>query len=295
MLSDDPIQVPSSIPFEFELVAAPADLAQLVNTYFVITTQKDRIAEILPAYSAQLMIYAKGDGTLKPEDGPVYYSDTITFTAPLLNAVPCTINGPALILGASLTPLGWYCLAGLPADEINNRTVPASLIISPAERKNLENLAHAVGNGTAARETVFAAIGDALRARSDTLDPEHVRFVSTVIDWLSGSLNPTLDSLYDRVSVSRRTAQRLCRRYFGVSPSRLIKRFRAIRAAMLLTNPQLPETMRNEIISAYFDQAHLIRDIRRYTGRTPGTLRDDSFVQDTFDPGAHGTPAQILR
>ena len=64
---------------------------------------------------------------------------------------------------------------------------------------------------------------------------------------------------------------------------------------MLLANPTLSDEIRNEIVSAYFDQAHLIRDIRRYTGRTPGGLKEESFVQDTFDPDAHGSSARILR
>ena len=40
----------------------------------------------------------------------------------------------------------------------------------------------------------------------------------------------------------------------------------------------------------------MIRDIRRYTGRTPTRLGDGRIVEDTLDPDAHGkrrNPAQI--
>ena len=42
---------------------------------------------------------------------------------------------------------------------------------------------------------------------------------------------------------------------------------------MLLAHPALSETLRLEMMGSYFDQAHMIRDIRRYTGRTPRQLQ----------------------
>ena len=294
-MPDSNLHISSAIPFEFQLVAAPADLAELVNTFFVIETHRGRIDEILPAYSAQFLIYVSGNGSLRPANGPAYQSETVNLTAPLLSAVPCTIYGPARIVGASLTPLGWQCLANMPADEVNNCAVQSSRVLSRSELERFESLVQGARDGTVTKQAIFAAIGDTVRVRRHLLNPEHIRFVAKVTAWLGGSLNPSLDELYRNVGVSQRTAQRLCRRYFGVSPSRLAKRFRAIRAAMLLANPTLSDEIRNEIVSAYFDQAHLIRDIRRYTGRTPGGLKEESFVQDTFDPDAHGSSARILR
>lgn len=292
---DTQLQISASIPFEFELVAVPDDLAHLINTFFAISTRSSRIDETMPAYSAQLLIYLEGEGELKSQDGSAMKSETVNFTAPLLNAMPFTIKGPAKILGASFTPLGWQCLSDLPADEVNNCTVSADRLLSRDEIAQLERLATGVPQGANTMDAVFAAMGDTLRERKNSLNRDHEKFVATVTAWLSNSLNPSLDALYDNVSVSQRSAQRLCRRYFGVSPSRLVKRFRAIRAAMLLANPDLSEEVRDEIVSVYFDQAHLIRDIRRYTGRTPGGLKEESFLQDTLDPDAHGTPARILR
>lgn len=293
--SGSQLHISTAIPFEFEAVAPPTELMELVHTFFVVTTRKGRIDEVLPAYSAQFTVYVTGNGTLNPPDSRVYFSETVTLTAPLMSAMPITISGPAQIVGASLTPLGWHCLSGAPADEVNNCTVPATRVLNRGEIDRIEELAHSLSVGSGTREALFAAIGDTLKARRGLLNPDHVRFVNMVSGWLGKSLNPSLDDLYQELAMSQRTAQRLCRRYFGVSPSRLAKRFRAIRAAMLLANPDLSDAMRNEILATYFDQAHLIRDIRRYTGRTPGALQDESFIQDTLDPDAHGTPARLLR
>lgn len=292
-MASNPLHISTSIPFEFELIAAPDDLADLVNTFFTIRTEPGRIEEVMPAYSAQVIVYIDGSGTLIAEDGTTYRSETVSCMAPLMRAVPFTVEGPARLVGASLTPIGWQCLSRMPADEVNNCTVPASNVFDEDMIARVSQLASGDGEGVAM--AICEAIGEALRDCRANFNHRHAKFVGAVMNWLSSDLNPDLDDLYRRVAVSERTAQRLCRRYFGVSPSRLAKRYRAIRAAMLLANPELPQEMRDEILSAYFDQAHLIRDIRRYTGRTPRALKDDSFVQDTLDPDAHGAAAKILR
>lgn len=296
-LASNPLHISSSIPFEFELIAAPGDLTDLVNTFFAIRTESGTIEEVMPAYSAQIMVYVEGSGTLNAPDGTIYLSETVSATAPLMEAMPFTVEGPARLVGASLTPIGWQCLSGMPADEVNNCTVSSASLFSEEMIERLKHLAAELREAGDAGDPmpICRAMGDALTDCRPRLNQRHAKFVGTVIEWLASDLNPDLDALYEQIAVSSRTAQRLCRRYFGVSPSRLVKRYRAIRAAMLLANPQLPQAMRDEILSAYFDQAHLIRDIRRYTGRTPRALKDESFVQDTLDPDAHGEAAKILR
>lgn len=289
------LDLADSIPFGFELIAAPADLSDLINTFFVVTADTETLDEVMPAYSAQLMIYVEGSSDLRPDGGEVYQSQTVTFTAPLMSAAPFTMKGPAKIVGASLTPLGWHCLSGLDADAVNNCMIQGGEVLSDTEMTELNGLAQDCRKGAVPVARLCDAMADAVRRRKGSINPEHQRFVGKVTAWLSGALNPPLDEFYAEAGVSVRSAQRLCKRYFGVSPSRLIKRYRAIRAAMFLANPDLSDSIRSEILDIYFDQAHLIRDIRRYTGRTPTALQKTSVLQDTLDPEAHGEGAKILR
>ncbi|MCK0129705.1 helix-turn-helix transcriptional regulator [Erythrobacter sp. F6033] len=289
------LEIGHSIPFGFELIPAPADCAELINTFFVATSDSKRLEEMMPAYSAQLMVYVEGSSDLCPEGDTIFESQPVTCTAPLLSATPFTLKGPTKIVGASLTPLGWHCLSGLAADEVNNCMVPSEKILEAQEIAELEGLAQESRRGSVPNEVICDAISDVVRRRSGQINAEHARFVGIVTKWLSSALNPPLEALYSEVGVSVRSAQRLCKRYFGVSPSRLVKRYRAMRAAMFLANPDLSEAMRSDILGIYFDQAHLIRDIRRYTGRTPTALKKTSLMQDTLDPDAHGEGAKILR
>jgi len=289
------LSISTALPVEFELHAAPPDLLDFVNTFFVIRSDVAVLEEMMPAYSAQLMVFAEGRARLKAEDGLVFDSQPVTFTAPLMHALPMQVSGPLLTAGASLTPLGWQCLADAPADKINNCMVPASSILDNSVVARLEQLGREFCENPGAPEPIFDAIGELFLTQRCAIRPDHMLFVQRTTRWLSSGLSPSLDEFYQQVPFSPRTAQRLSKRFFGVSPTRLIKRYRAIRAAMLLSNPALPQPLRDEIRNSYFDQAHLIRDIRRYTGRTPTALQDGSIAHETLYPEAHGEGASILR
>ncbi len=91
--------------------------------------------------------------------------------------------------------------------------------------------------------------------------------------------------------VSPRQFQRLLRG----APAQVLKRVRAIRAAMLLANPALSDILRDDMMTGYFDQAHLIHDIRRYTGRMPTQPRGRMLSTGMLNPSGHGHSVSILR
>ena len=63
------------------------------------------------------------------------------------------------------------------------------------------------------------------------------------------------------------------------------------RAATLLAMPQLPEEIEAEIREAFYDQAHLIKEIRFFTGRTPKRLQPaaGSPINDMLGPDGYGS------
>lgn len=294
-IRDGQLRLSARMPFEFEPVVPPGDIADLVNSFYAIRTDQRNLEEILPAYSAQLLLFVSGDAVLRPDGSRHYATSPVCCSTPLLHATPVTFRGPSLILGASLTALGWQALSGLPADEVNGQLVDGADVLAPDELRGLEELGRQCSDGDAAPAAAFERMGKILRDRRQRLAPSHVRIVGKVMEWLGSGFNPSVEVLYRDVEVSRRTVQRVTRRYFGVSPSYLAKRFRAIRAAMLLANPSLSQEVRDSVIDAYYDQAHLIRDIRRYTGRTPTQLSDGTMFEDTLDPQAHGEAARLLQ
>ena len=233
----------ATLPFEFESVSPDADVTDLVNTFYVVRSENRRFTDMMPAYSAQIMIYLSGGSILERPDGSFDRSRSVTCTAPMMEALPASLAGPLLIAGASLTPLGWQCLADLPADKVNNCFVPSERVFPPETLASLEALALQPRHETWDPSGLFLVISEALTARRHTLRAEHILFVDEVMRWLAAKIDPRVDELYAQAPYSPRTVQRLSRRYFGVAPTALAKRYRAIRAAMLLANPDLSEAL----------------------------------------------------
>ena len=226
-------------------------------------------------------------------------SHDLTLNAPMLQAAPLVLEGPTLNIGASFTPLGWSIFSGLDADTVHDTAFAAEEVVSPNELALLEIALRQCREGAITHQKYARAVEDMIRRvchlPSRRPRADHRAVLRAIEDWLESAFNPPIADLYDRVNLSARQIQRLCRRYYGVPPAQLLKRYRAIRAAMILAQKDPPAQLRDEILVAYFDQAHLIRDVRRYTGFTPKALSNEPFVQGVLDPDGHGQTGEKLR
>jgi len=274
-------------------------MAGIINTLFISRAGQGRSESIMPAYSAQLFSFVEGTGAIHFPESETFHSHEVTLNAPMLRAAPMTFEGPVLSVGASFTPLGWATFSGLAADKIHDSAFAADTII-PAERlAPLTAALQEVRDGAMDLTDFVKAVEDMIRQvcanTTRKPKPDHVELVAAIERWLASEFSPSVDDLYGAVDLGQRQVQRLCRRYFGVPPAQLVKRFRAIRAAMLLAHEELSDELRDEVVSAYFDQAHLIHDIRRYTGRTPKGLALEGLAVDMLDPEGHGESGRKLR
>jgi AraC-like DNA-binding protein len=277
------------------MILPPADAAGLVHTFYVIETDEPRIEEAVPAYSAQLIIMVRGRVSFTFAEGNRGHSATVFINAPQLRSSHCVLEGPVLQVGASLTHAAWQRLSNLPADEVHDRVLPAEAVLSADQIAALEAAAGACHKGLIAPEALCTLLTDVIAAAPHSPRADHLAVVDAILHWLGSGFDPALADLYASVSVSPRQVQRICRRFFGVAPAQVLKRFRALRAAMLLAQPTLSQELYDQIMATYFDQAHLIRDIRRYTGRTPTQFQQESLASELLDPAAHGDAGSPLR
>jgi AraC-like DNA-binding protein len=69
--------------------------------------------------------------------------------------------------------------------------------------------------------------------------------------------------------VSSRTIERLFRRYVGVSPKWVVRRYRVHEACERVKTGVAPDWSQLAHELGYFDQAHFIHDFKAQVGRTP--------------------------
>lgn len=275
--------------FRFRFIAAPADLSPYVNTLFVFETDEARLDDILPAYSAQMIAFGSGEARMQFGHGPVERSSPAFFVTPMQEAAPFAMAGPVRACGVSLTAEGWAAVSGLPVDKFGHRKMDAAEVLPRDLAEALEKAGADLANGHCNAEDACESLVGVMRKAAKPILPTHSAFIAAMLAWLGSSFSPHLAELLAKTGLSERQVQRLSNRYFGKPPARVVRRYRAIRAATFLSQPDLRQQYQDEVTAAFFDQAHMIREIRLFTGRTPSKLgTETSVTSDTLAPEGYG-------
>ncbi|QKG70870.1 helix-turn-helix transcriptional regulator [Erythrobacter mangrovi] len=278
-------------PHSFRFIAAPSDLEPYLNSLYVWRSEPAELDDYLPAYSGQMTAFVQGSGRMTFDDGEVGETCDAFFLAPLCEAREFKVSGPAQMFGVSLNFRGWAALSGLPVNEHHDRFLAPEMVLGDALAEEFRGLAPRWRAGELDDSQLLDAMANIVRRGLSQLPPAHAQVIDRTLDWLSGSFRPDLEELYETLPYSRRQVQRLVAQFFGQSPVRLVRRYRAVRAATLLSLPELPEEIEADIREAFYDQAHLIKEIRFFTGRTPRRLLPaaHSPITDMLGPEGYGS------
>lgn len=275
--------------FRFSFMPAPDDLALYINTLFSFETDERRFDDILPAYSAQLIAFGRGEARMRLAQEEVACSSAAFFLSPMQSAAAFAMEGPVRACGVSLTAHGWAALAGLPVDRYGHRKIEASDILGTGPAANVAEAGLGFAEGRLQPSEACEILAGVVRQALRRVKSSHTAFITATLDWLGSSLSPDIAGLVASTGLSPRQIQRLAKRFFGKPPTGLVRRYRAIRAATVLSQPGLHKDHLLEVESAFFDQAHMIRDIRLFTGRTPTALEaEKSLTSDTLGPEGYG-------
>ncbi|MGE5952362.1 MAG: helix-turn-helix domain-containing protein [Qipengyuania vulgaris] len=257
----------------FEWVAAPDALSPYLNSLYILRSGDDKVVDMMPAYSGQLVVTLRGGGTMRFAKGGTARSTPAFLQCPLMQAQEFEIESQTVMLGVSLNFRGWAALTGLPVDEYSDCYAPVSDAVSAELAERIHALVPRVASGELDEREALNELAAIIEDGISPLSERHLQVIDRTLDWLSSSFKPEIADLQDRLPYSERQVQRLVTRFFGQPPVRLIRRYRAIRAATLLAMPDLTPKMEAEIRDAFYDQAHMIKEIRHFTGRTPRRLK----------------------
>ena len=166
--------------------------------------------------------------------------------------------------GIGLLPLGWVKFVDAPARDFADRAVdgmrdPAFAAFAPLA----EALRDADGDfdaGLALIERHMEQLLSRALAGSEGISAVHAGLVDPAVT--------TVAELADRAEMGVRSLERLCARAFGFTPKLLLRRQRFLRSlAHFMLDPSLKWLTAMDY--QYHDQAHFVRDFRRFMGMTP--------------------------
>jgi AraC-like DNA-binding protein len=174
--------------------------------------------------------------------------------------------GPAQIWGIGILPLGWARLIGGPAEDFadsfaDGQSTPELAMLTP-----LYDLVFAGDpQPVAVASRINAFLLALLAARSPVANEERIRSAHRLL--LDDSLG-TVTDLNERLEMSPRSFERFSQRTFGFPAKLLLRRQRFTRSlAQFLLDPSLAWI--KTIDPLYVDQAHFVRDFKRFMGMSP--------------------------
>ncbi|WP_162627566.1 helix-turn-helix domain-containing protein [Erythrobacter sp. KY5] len=269
-----------------DYIAPPAAISDYVTTLYHFRCDEPKITDIQPASVGHLSLFPYGKGEMHFRAGHSDPNPEVAVMTPLSTANPIVVDGPFHAIGAALTPLGWAALTGLHAGDNRDRLRDAGDILGESATQVGEALIAEYRAGTKTGEECALAIGEFIGGSVKRVNSRHAELIRVVNNWLGSSLSPDLGDLLERAAYSERQVQRLTERYFGLSPQALARKYRALRAAALLSFPSLTPEFEAELGEAFFDQSHMIREINRFVGRTPARLKnpDNPYLSEMIAP-----------
>jgi AraC-like DNA-binding protein len=176
------------------------------------------------------------------------------------------LGGSGTAVGTKFRPGAFSAFTELAAARLIDRSCALEEVFGPAGA-DLEHQLLAVGPDVPAH---VAHVEGFLRRRMPAPDHRLRLVLDVVADMLHSHASVNVVSLARRHGISPRTLQRLFRRYIGVTPKWVLKRYRVHEAVERLASGEAPDAARLAAELGYFDQSHLIRDFTAQVGSSPG-------------------------
>lgn len=212
-----------------------------------------------------------GGATYRFPDGSVQEAGDIHIIGPTSGAMQVSAPGPVEVFGAGITPAGWSAMMRIDASSMLNRVVDAGNLFGPVIREAWAALKAAPD--AAARTAIGEALVCALVRDNDRAA---VRFMRQVDAWLADSPSPDIAALIAVSGLSRRQVERRCNALYGAPPKLLARKYRALRAAVSLVSDHAE--VDDLIDRGFYDQSHLIREFKQFTGLTPGQMQAEPSI-----------------
>jgi hypothetical protein len=267
--------------------AQPApELSRYISAYYHVRVKYPLIEDFERADVGYLRLMFSGSGHYVYPGGHHDPDCPVMLLGPATTTARYSIAGPLMSFGCVLLPEFWGGIVSAGAGEFANRALDGVPLLGAgaldlfAEMKALG----AERKGPPDIEQMGKMMDAFLIPKITPLPDDHRQIVETIGAWLSCLPIPAPDVLYAACNLGARQVMRLSNRYYGAPPKMLARKFRALRTASRIIGTKGPVPA--ELDAEYADRAHMIREIKQFTGMTPRNLQINSspIMQVTLHP-----------
>lgn len=223
--------------------------------------------------------YHLPDGTIKSTLGATIIGPT---SAPVRAISP----GPVYLIGMGFMPGGWATLMGPDAARFVDHAIDARDLFGEWITDMADTIASASDDTT--RIAMMEHIAREIMRHGE---PAPLWFTRVVDQWLMDRASPQIADLVAATHMSIRSVERMTKRFYGVPPKLLARKYRALRAASALSRGESLDN--GALADAFYDQSHLIREVKQFAGATPGKLAHPSDYARATTEGRHRLAGQV--
>ncbi|WP_299195064.1 helix-turn-helix domain-containing protein [uncultured Erythrobacter sp.] len=262
----------NAISIRFALPSA--ELAPYVTTYYyteVVASPSEPVLEdyLHPEWPNLRFMEQAGWAHSAIGDAPVVPTPAVSATGPTSLATRFRISS-GRSWGIGLMPLGWAAFidghASDYADTVSDAMADSAFAAFHALGLELTG-ALAEGGGDYGEELAI------IERHMDALVPSEGPATAAIAAISAALVDPelaTVAELADRVAMNIRSLERLTKRAFGFTPKLLLRRQRFLRSlSQFMLDPSLKWL--STLDYHYHDQAHFVRDFKRFMGMSPST------------------------
>lgn len=277
---------PDAPPFSLQYFVPEADISDFVSSFYIAHINMPLFDEQERADRPQFRFITRPDGEYIYDNKARFAICRANIIGPTSGTMRAVQHGPASIFGFGLLPAGWAALMGRNAGKLTDQAMDAADLLGP--------WIYAVGDALqqAPDDAARLALGHQLvRELLTHAQKAPMWLIRIVDDWLTSSPSPKVCDLVASAKISLRSLERMTKIYYGLSPRMLARKYRAVRAASLLARGESLDT--TELANAFYDQSHLIREIKRFAGRTPRELRNPSLYASETAKGRKSLAGKV--
>jgi AraC-like DNA-binding protein len=263
------------------------DLAEYISTFYIGRFPVEALDELERADRPQFRIRLNDvPGEYHLANGTILHVEGATIIGPTSAPVRAISHGPVFLIGMGLTPGGWATLMGPDAPKYADRILHAQDMFG--DWINAVGSAIAAAADDATRIAMMAGLARDIMRRGE---PAPLWFTHAVDQWLAASATPHIDDLIAATQLSIRTIERMTKRFYGLPPTTLARKYRALRAASALARGD--SLADSGVADAFYDQSHLIRELKQFAGTTPSKLAQPSEYTRATTEGRHKLAGKI--
>jgi AraC-like DNA-binding protein len=248
--------------------APSADLVDYIRHYYVFEAHLPEGFELidkLMSETAFIRVLLKGDWAAEIEPGQWFGFGAVPLMGANGKPLQVRVRGPFHVVGIALRPSGWRSLFDCPASDVSDRACALSDLWGPlAEQLHRDVISAA--DDTEIVEVIERIFRARLAERKPRLPEKSIVQFETIA---RHHCTMQVADIAQRLGLSTRQFERICRATFGHGPKVVLRRSRFLETTQTMRGFGAPSTEQLAALR-YFDQSHINREFRHFFGMTPG-------------------------